>query len=178
MIKKSQAKSKERGQGLVEYALLLALVAVVAMVSLAIIGLVNSRSYGQVAAVLGAQRMLGDSNSHYLHFNNPPRCGYLHITGQPSQGIGLYAQGTTDVPFSELAATTENNLPLDITSNAGITGAGGVGFKAYLQIVQPPPAGDHDLSKCPHSIVIQSSPAYGGMTILAPVIVEDWNAYP
>lgn len=149
--------SRQRGQGLVEYALVLVLVAVVVIVAIGLVGLAIARGYGVLAAVLGAKKEV----TGVLTFSYPPRCGYL-----PGTGTGLYAEITTDIPLSDLTVSTDTGFITTLTPIAG-------GYK--IQPILTPPGQDiDDTSLCPHGLVVQASQAYGATTALYPVTIQSW----
>lgn len=142
------------GQGMVEYALVLVLVAVVAISVIGLTGLAIARNYGVLAGVFGAKREV----TGVVTFNVLPQCGYV-----VGQGTGFYTEISTNIPNKE-----------DLTVSAdigffGVVESIGGGFKISQQFT---PA--NDKSVCPHSIVIQTSEAYGGTTIVYPVLIQDW----
>src|SRR5258708_6913613 len=91
----------ERGQGLVEYALVITLVSLVAIVVTVLIGLAATHNYGILAGVFGIRKDI-KTGSNYIYFdNNPPQCGFNGANKL------LYMQFFTDIePY--LTATTEN----------------------------------------------------------------------
>lgn len=144
------------GQGLVEYALLLGLVAVVAIVAIGLVSVAVQRNYGIVGAVLGAKK----EQPGVLSFIYFPRCGHI-----PGQGTGLYAEIITNVPMSDLTVSTDTGFITMLTPMAG-------GYKIQPNFTQYQDI--NDLSLCPHGLVVQTSQAYGGATALYPVMIQSW----
>src|SRR5689334_20680410 len=81
------------GQGLPEYAIVIALVALVCIVILGIVGLAATRNYGLVAGALGAKKEVQGSQNYAYFDNNPPQCGLNPHTGS----LQFYAQFFSDI---------------------------------------------------------------------------------
>jgi len=152
--KKNIMKRKLRGQGLVEYALILVLVTIAAVVILGAIGLAVQRLFGVGLGVLGGSRNV-QTSQQYIYFDSSwlPTCQFVS-----GQGTGLYTEFYTDIPISEITVSTDKGFVLTV-STAG----------AYHYIAQPLLTSLNDTSICPLSIVIQSSKKYGGVIAVAPV---------
>jgi Flp pilus assembly pilin Flp len=144
----------ERGQGLVEYALILALVAVASIVILALLGPAVQRVLGIVTGALGtrattSQVVTFDGNQH-------ARCGYL--TGV---GTGFYMQFYTAASPDQLQISTDNNVSLMLTPDTTLPGR--------YQLSQLLDSAERtDL--CPRSVVIQ----VGKEVLLTPVEIKNW----
>lgn len=155
----------QRGQGMPEYAMILAAVALVSIVVLGLLGLALSRQYGLVAGVLGTRKDVQTSPNHVYFDTNPPQCG---IDNSPAGDgkVHLFMQFFTDIkPY--LTATTENpNIPMEMVEN------------------ESPPSGignwyiDTTLDAnvlCPLAVIIQSDKAHGGVTVVWNVLHQDWH---
>src|SRR5258708_6511423 len=89
----AQMRRYQSGQGLTEYAIIIALVALVAIVALGLISLAARRGLGIVGGALGANHEERGSTYIWFESNQPPQCGYL-----PSQdATGLYVQFYTNI---------------------------------------------------------------------------------
>src|SRR5258708_8526583 len=79
-IQKLNTRNKrelEGGQGLVEYAIIIALVGLVASVVVGLIGLAASRSYGLTAGALDVKRDV-QTAQNYIHFDDTkPWCRFV-----------------------------------------------------------------------------------------------------
>ncbi len=138
MTPSSRTRRGRSGQSLVEYALLLALVAVVAATILFGIGLSVQRVYGVIAAVLGAKHdTTGSSNTIVI---DTALCVSVAATGK----TGLWVTGTTNEPLANLIASTER-------VGQGPVSAGGSGF-----VYNPEIASVADTNLCPKAVVVQS----------------------
>ncbi len=164
-------KVTRRGQGLVEYALVLALVALVAILAIGLLGLANARGYGVVAGALGAQRAkdVSPNGDWYLYFDPDqlPRCGRL------DNDTVLFGKFYSDVEPKYLTVSTDNGFVttgIDLDTEAGVhVGADVYDYTNHLSIGTP------DNTKCPHSLVMQSDKAHGGLIIVYPVEIRDWT---
>ncbi len=159
MPRKIRAR-KAYGQALVEYALVLVLVALVAIVILWVVGRAANKSYGLVCGVFGCKK----EYEGVLTFNGgyPPRCGYVE-----SQGTGLYFEIIVDntvIGPGDFTVSTDQGDILGVEAIAG-------GYKVF----QPLAFGVRDDSLCPHSIIIQTSKSTGGLTVVSPVLIQDWS---
>jgi Flp pilus assembly pilin Flp len=163
-----QAKRKApSGQGLVEYALILVLVALIAIPIVYLIGLGVSRVYGVVGGALGFVH--NDHRQHYIDISQPALC----IASTSQNLTGLWVTGDTDETLSNLTGSTNlavgtglNGAPFAIQSNSVPSGApgGAVGFK-----FNPLLANGVSLAVCPVSVVIQ---AQDGTEAFAPVTAQ------
>ena len=148
---------RNSGQALVEYVLILALVAVVVIAILGLVGFAIQRNFGIIAAVFGAKK----EETGVITFSYYPRCG--HITGQ---GTGLYAVIITNIPSTDLTVSTDTGFITVLTPTAG-------GY-AIQPLFTPPGQDIDDTSLCPHGLVVQASQAYGGTSALYPVTIQSW----
>jgi Flp pilus assembly pilin Flp len=147
-------RASTRGQGLVEYALIIALVAIVSIVTLAVIGPAAQRIFGLVTGALGTRA--NTSSLVTFDVNQHARCGYLAGTG-----TGFYMQFYATVPASQLQISTDNNVVLTLAADSGLPGR-------YV-LSQLLDSGDNT-GKCPRSVVIQS----GKEVLLTPVEIKNW----
>src|SRR5258708_35396360 len=103
-IQKLNTRNKrelEGGQGLVEYAIIIALVGLVASVVVGLIGLAASRSYGLTAGALGVKRDV-QTAQNYIHFDDTkPWCGNVGVTKV------VYAQFWSDIDKQFLTVSTD-----------------------------------------------------------------------
>ena len=165
-MRRNNLKKVQRGQGLPEYALIIALVALVAVVILGIVGLAATRNFGLVAGALGVRKdAYQPSADFYIYFNeagdnNPPQCGKL------SADTVLYAQMTTNIDPSNLTVATENaNINVRLAENVGAVSPIG---NLLVQATLPPD------TPCPVSLVIQSDKAHGGITVAWNILQQDF----
>ena len=145
-----------QAQALVEYALILTLVAVAVIVAAFAIGLATQRIYGVVTAALGG--------SH----NASGAAGTIVIDQAlcvvTPTATGLYIIGTTNIPLGELTGSTEsavgtgiNGLAYALDDNGGTVG----GFR-WAPLIGT----SADTRLCPKAVVIQSSQ---GAIAVAPI---------
>jgi|SRR5579859_4047422 len=160
-------RNSARGQGLVEYALLIVLVAFLALGVLAVLALAINRGYGLVGGALGVRKDVQTVHNNIYFDDNPPQCG---MTGSvASHSLMLYMQFFSDIDIPYLTATTEySDITQDIMTNSGGSGIGN------LKISYSIPAG----MQCPRSVVIQSDPAHGSRTVVWNVLQKDWPLSP
>jgi hypothetical protein len=144
-----------QGQGLAEYALIVALVALVVGVSAFSIGFVTERVFGVVAGVLGAKH--NSSGAHVIEITSAT------CIGQQSPAMtGLVVFGITDSGLDQLQVSTDvaitgltsTSLPISSTDIPN-------GF-----LINPIVSSTLDMAACPHSIVIQTA---DGSTAVSPV---------
>ncbi len=144
---KAKKDRRQHGQSLVEYALIIVLLAVVAIGVLLILGTQLQRVYGLVSAVLG--QSYNTTGQHTLTITSA-KCVALTSAHQ----TGLLISGNTDEPITDLMGSTElGGAP--VSDN-------GSGF-LYHPMVDSTTA---DTSKCPRGVVIQ---ARDGSIAFAPV---------
>jgi len=140
----------QSGQSLVEYALLLALVATVAIVVLFGIGLSVQRVYGLIAGVLGAKH--DSAGGAHTIVIDTALCVSVAATGK----TGLWVTGSTSDPLSSLTGSTEHG------------GQGPVSPDAAGFVYNPQIASTADVSQCPKAVVIQSQ---SGAIAITPLTV-------
>lgn len=85
-------RRSQRGQGLVEYALILVLVAIVAIVILGVLGYVTQGGFGLVLGGLQSPGRAVASSSHLT---------FLSVQCKP--GVNIHVQFSTDLPLTELS---------------------------------------------------------------------------
>jgi Flp pilus assembly pilin Flp len=166
MILKRGSRKSQKGQGLTEYAIIIALVAIVCVIILGLVGLAVNRNYGLVAGALGAKKEIR-SAQYYVYFdNNPPQCGFIGGTSTR----GFYAQFFSDIlnPNEFTIATDTGFVPTLIDNSGGGPGIGN------WKIQMPLPDG----MPCPTSLVIQTPKAKGGDTVAYTVLQKDFPAPP
>ena len=159
-------KKSQRGQGLPEYALIIALVAIVGIVILGVVGLAATRNFGLIAGALGAKKdVYQPTADYYIYFNeagdnNPPECG------KSSGNTLLYAQITSNIDPAYLSATTENaNIGVTVATNtSAVAPIGNLLISSVLPADTP----------CPLSLVIQSDKAHGGLTVAWSILQKDF----
>ena len=163
MMKINNFKRHQSGQGLPEYAFLIALVAIVAAIALGIVGLAASRLYGILGGAIGAKNSGVTVGSDFIYFDPSqlPRCGAYSGTVQ------LYGQlwVNSNLPLSEIQISTDQSFAISLNPNS---------TPNLYNIQQDFPGHNYDNSVCPHSIVVQTSKAYGGKTLFFPIEIRDW----
>ncbi len=158
------------GQGLVEYALAIAVVAVVALVAVGLIGWAANRLFGIAGGAFGAKK--NDTNTGvmfyaYFETNQLPQCGYVPPPYANPGVTQLYTKihVSPNIPISEVTISTDYGFIAQDTVNLD---------HGDEWNMQPVLATGSDDTLCPHSIVMQTSPQYGGITAGYPVLVKDW----
>jgi Flp pilus assembly pilin Flp len=154
---KKRLHKREHGQALVEYALILVLVAIVAIVVIGLTGLAVQRIFGVAAGALGAKhgttgerRIVIDVAACYAQYHK-------NLTG-------LWVVGTTNIPLTELTGSTESAVG---TVKVDINGTNGFRYNPNLSETTADP------SLCPKSVVIQ---AKDGSIAVSPVtLIEQWS---
>ncbi len=161
-MKINNFKRHQRGQGLPEYAFLIALVAIVAAIALGIVGLAASRLYGILGGAIGAKNSGVTVGSDFIYFDPSqlPRCGAYSGTVQ------LYGQLWVNpgLPVSEIQISTDQSFAISLNPNS----------TPNLYNIQQTISTGTDNSVCPHSIVVQTSKAFGGNTLFFPIEIRDW----
>jgi len=156
---------KRSGQGLVEYAIIIGLVAVVCVIILGLFGLAATRNYGIVAGALGAKKEI-DTETHYIRFQsdtNFPQCGISH--GQLYFRTHFFSDISDPNEIKELTVATDNGL-----------------IPTIDPIPSPPPGiGNYEIrmflapgATCPRSLVIQTPKSMGGQTFAYTVLQQDF----
>jgi len=168
MVSKRKAKRSRNGQGLVEYALIVSLVAVVAALALGAIGWATQQGFGVITGALGGKKVVQGS-PNFLYFDtNPfsiPRCGYNHLSNQTGIQVEFYFYNN-GLGTDSLTVRTEEGFLTDIQIGTG-------GGANYYAVVHPYADGRHP-ELCPHSVVIQSSKESGDLLAVSPVAQLDW----
>jgi Flp pilus assembly pilin Flp len=148
-----------QGQGLVEYALILVLVALVVISVTFLVGLATQRVYGIVVGALGVSHNSGPK----LIIDSPGARCYLQ-----AGTTNIYLTGSTTEQFSDL--TYSSNLTYNSGSGGGSTPirptVNGTSSGAFWIGYQLAPVLDRGL--CPTSVVIQST---SGVIVISPVKV-------
>ena len=147
----------ERGQGMVEYALILALVAVVAIAGLSLVGLGVQRNLAVIAGVMGADH---DTSDRAILEITTAQCIAVGSSGL----TGLWVVGVTDQDIAWLSASNEYGINVGVDGLAAAVSASGPNTFQYNPLL----AYSADISACPKTIVIQSA---SGAIAVAPVDV-------
>ena len=145
-------KAFSRGQSLVEYALLLGLVAIAVIVILVALGLGLQRVYGLVAGALG-----GHQDEHAKHTITIDSALCIAVAAAPGQQArtGLWVVGQTDEPLNTVTGTNEVGTSVVAPYNGGYV---------FQPIVD---ANKADVGECPASVVIQAT---DGTIAAAPLV--------
>jgi Flp pilus assembly pilin Flp len=153
-------RRRHHGQGLVEYALVLVLVALVVIAIVFTVGLGVQRVYGVVAGALGVSHTKAE-----LMLDSPGARCYLY-----DGTTNIYLTGSTNIPFSELTFST--NTTYNSGSGGGVTpiraSVPGTTTGTFWVGYQLAPVQDRGL--CPTSVVIQSS---NGAIAISPVTIVE-----
>ncbi len=160
-----QKRQLQRGQGLAEYAIVILLVAIVAVLVLGLLGLAVTRVYGLIGGALGSKK---EADTHiYFDPDQLPRCGiyggHTILYGQ------LYVIGISSNPAevrSAVTVSTDTTFTIDLNENNPSIG---------LWNIQKDFGAVSDDGLCPRSIVVQTSKEYGGETLFYPVEIRDWS---
>jgi len=184
-------KSRARGQGLVEYAIILALVALVSIVILAFVGLAANRNFGLICSIMGCREdvngstvlALDRSTTHGVGNIVMPQCSYWR-----GHGMSFYVSIYTNIDPNHVTVDTERgeryNLgQLGSIGTAGLNGGsddrftiGTNGVQRYIMSIDWP---GKDFSKCPAAAVVQSdTPKITVMAPVAQLCVGDDCTYP
>lgn len=164
MILKRISNKSHEGQGLAEYAIIIALVAIVSAVILGLVGWAVQQNYGVITGALGGKKEV-HSASNFLYFdpNAGAQCGYRGASGQ----TGLLIQFYTDINIGTLTVRTDTGFQTNIQPGTG-------GAANYYQVTaQIGGMGNHP-EMCPHSVVIQSSKEAGDVMAVFPVEPHTW----
>jgi Flp pilus assembly pilin Flp len=147
----------KNGQALVEYALILALVAIVAIVGISVLGRATQRSIGTVAGELGAEGA-GDLNGEQISIDQAD-CWVVTSSNQ----TGIFVTFTTNAPLTGIkGSTTADRSASGPVSSYGALPGGGV-----YQPVLSSTVASADL--CPQSVVLQSEK---GALAIAQLVVK------
>jgi len=144
----SGKSSRRQGQSAAEYALIIALVAVVVIVVAFLVGLGAQRIYGLVAGALGTHY---DTHGNHTIEITSAQC--ISVAG--IKQTGLWVVGNTDEAIADLTGSTELGLS-PVSANGG-------GFLYHPMI----DANNADPTKCPVSVVIQGK---DGAIAVAPLV--------
>ncbi|MEP7290013.1 MAG: Flp family type IVb pilin [Chloroflexota bacterium] len=158
-MNKSKLRKRTKGQGLVEYALILALVAVVTIAGAWAMGQAIKRVFGVVGGALGK------NNSVVGTFEIQSANCWVVTSPAPAK-TGLVVLGFTTKPVTTLIGSTNKYVGTDVNGDpAPVTSNGGNTFiwQPYLSFTTA------NASLCPPSVVIQ---AKDGSTIFSPVTVQ------
>ncbi len=155
-----QKRDREHGQGLVEYALILALVALVVIVGAYLLGQAVQRVYGVITGALGAKYDTIGARSIVIE---SAQCFAVQSTHQ----TGLYVLGTiAGEDVANLTGSTEQAVGTGLGGlSSPVEANGDFGFK-FHPLLSPSAA---DLSLCPRAVVIQSK---DGAIAVSPVTAE------
>jgi len=159
MNKHTFRKRSPRGQGLVEYAIIIALVAIVVVVIITFVGFAAKRNFGIVAGALGATHDETSGPGTHIEITS------AQCLGSKSQNLmGIWILGRSNVAPSQLMGSTDLGYFTAPTNNSGVPGDDNPGDWRYNPLI---PGSGIDLTRCPHSVVIQAA---DGTTAVAPVI--------
>ncbi len=163
---RKRLRTREHGQSLVEYALIVVLVAVVAIVVIGLAGLAVQRVFGVAAGALGAKH-----NTTGVIDISPPgaQCvlGAPNPPDYPNGFTGILIEGTTSENVQDL--TYSSNLSVGTGAGGGtiiIESNGSNGFSIHHVLVM-----SRDRAYCPSSVVIQGK---NGAIAVSPVTVVEW----
>jgi Flp pilus assembly pilin Flp len=150
-------RKHEQGQGLVEYALILALIAVATVAATFLLGQAVLRIYGMVGAAAGAKYNSVGERAIEIQV---AQC----IVKQGANITGLWVTGFTNENVANLTASTDQT--------AGVSGLASVvesmppnGFR-----FDPIMAYSADESACPKSVVIQAADGAIAISPVTPVL--------
>jgi pilus assembly protein Flp/PilA len=164
----NRRKPRSKGQGLVEYALILVLVAVVTIVILHFFGQGAQRIFGLVAGAIGTKVEADGLEIGYV------QC----VVDHPSHRTSLWVRGYTKFPLDKLVGSTDKGYDeIDIAVNTkdgtdpkglGRPATGAGTFKYNPTLGNKP-----DASLCPKVAVIQSDT--GAMAVWPVTEIADLN---
>ena len=138
---------KEKGQGLVEYALILGLVAVASIVIISLVGPSINRSYGVVVGSLHGKKNASSvpaGSTNIIYVTGTTNCA---ISGSTTV-VNVTLQTSSDILKEDIVFSMDNKIVPSST-----TGAVGT-WAAQVQV-----AAVADKTKCPQSIVITAKNA-------------------
>lgn len=173
-------RRKARGQGLVEYALIIVLVALVVVIAASVLGVGLQRVYGIAVAGLGTKK--DHEGSTYIRIERSECWGQIIEVREAGSGTllntyyltGLFVSGTTNVPLSELDGSTDRfmDTPVDgtkfvFTPNADESGVEIPGSFVFNPLISGTVS---DATMCPRAVVIQRRD--GSAIAVAPVKVN------
>jgi Flp pilus assembly pilin Flp len=176
-------KTRTSGQGLVEYAIIIALVALVSIVILAFVSMGINGNFGLICAVMGCER--GIEDSRVLVFDtsyreNAPQCYYWWDRDITQFYVPFYSS----FPIEALSAKNSKgqNMPIFVAAadDMGPPNYSGPGTPSSpvqrFKLVQDWP-GDAR-GECPLSVVVQTGPEYENLTIMVDVFVTELGSPP
>lgn len=155
MSKELLKKRLRRGQGLVEYAIIIALVALVVIVIITLVGFATKRGFGVIAGALGATHNETTGTGTHIEITDAHCWTYVGLNQ-----TGVYVRGLSNLDPSLLTGSTDTGW----FSVANVGDSGPRSFK-----YQPLIGTGTDFGKCPRSVVIQ---APDGTTAVAPLVLE------
>src|SRR5215475_4011343 len=128
----------QKGQGLVEYALVLVLVAVVCIATMFATGLSVQRVYGVIASVLGAKHDVENYQGEKITIDRA-ECvtldpGNPDYPGLPDGARALRIHGYTNVPKDQLFLVTDNTDVNNLESNFVAPAPGEFKFDPILSL--------------------------------------------
>jgi Flp pilus assembly pilin Flp len=157
-MKTHYLRHRAHGQGLTEYALILAVVALVVIVIVGLVGLAVQRSYGVVGGALGTK--YNAQGQHSIDIVTA-QC----IALQSANLTGLWVIGNTNEDIANLTGSTNQAVGTGMDGASSPVEANGPnGFKFH-----PLLSYTADLSICPISVVIQAG---DGSIAVSPVTAE------
>jgi Flp pilus assembly pilin Flp len=155
-MKTQQLRKNTKGQGLVEYALILSLVALVTIVVTFLLGQAAQRVYGVTAGALGAKYNASGAETITI---TSAQC----IAEQSSNRTGMWVLFESNVNPGDLIAGTDKIVDGMIANGAAIN-SHGAGY-TYNPLLSDSSA---DTGLCPKAVTIQTK---SGAIAVAPVEV-------
>jgi len=157
----------QRGQGLVEYALILSLVSVIVIIAAFALGLAIQRIYGIAAGAIGAKK----DATKVIEITSA-----LCIADSTLNKTGLFVTGFTTESYGNLVGSTNLavgtglngvNSPVTMNPQVPATNAWGNSF-AFNPLLSATTA---DAKLCPVAATIQAN---DGQIAVAPVVIESY----
>ena len=153
-----------KGQGLVEYATIIALVALVSIVILSAVGLATSRNYAVVASVVGGKKnptgsVTGLTNTISVETSSPKVT--CNIASPTSGWCGAHtcgAKGSTFVTLQLYASPDIQQQDIAYSVNSAYIPSTTTGSAASFQATVPI-ANTADAAYCPNGIVVTAKKA-------------------
>lgn len=156
-MRKSTLRHKAQGQSLVEYSLLIALIALAAVVGLLLLGTAVQRIYGILAGTFGGKT---NATAQEQIVIEDADCWVVY----PVHQTGLYVTGTTNVPLSELLGSTNTKVGGPVNAYGGLPG--GFVYQPQLSAITANEA------LCPQAVVIQSAKGAIAVAPLKVIVVR------
>ncbi len=156
---------------MVEYALVLVLVALGSIVILGLAGVGVQRLYGVVSGVMGARRQAGDGAISGQVINITGASCYVYAPSGvfPSGYIGYFLKVETNIPLDQLnTAGTEQTLMLSVNNNPDQTTIVAPPGTSHITFEGSVP-NSADSSLCPRVAIVQS---IQGSIAVRPVDIE------